>query len=304
MTPQLALTLLAFFIALAVTTGVVSWQVLESRSPVRRRLRQLTEAQPVAVPSNIRLLLNQPTNAARRLARWVPASPQKVRKLTPRLAAAGYPSQSAVVFFSATQLACAFVVGVGALAILGLTWWRVAAVLSVAGFLLPDVWVRHRFRQRQREIRHALPDALDLCIICIEAGCSLDVAIARATDQLGLTYPALAAELSLIRAETRAGKTRSEAFKNFAERTQVDEVRSLVSTLIQTERFGTSVAQALRVHASALRNRRRLHAEERAAKCSVKLVFPLVLCLFPALWVITLGPAIVEIVRGLSRLGE
>src|SRR6185503_9804364 len=97
------------------------------------RLRQLSQAQPVAAPSNIRLLLNQPTNAARRLARWVPASPKKVRKLAPRLAAAGYPGQSAVVFFSATQLVSALLVGVGALAILGLTWWRVAAVLSVAG---------------------------------------------------------------------------------------------------------------------------------------------------------------------------
>ena len=304
MTPQLALTLVALFIAVGVATGVVSWQVLESRNPVRRRLRQLTQAQPVPVPSNIHLLLNQPTNAARRLARWVPSSPKKVRKLAPRLSAAGYRGQSAVVFFSATQLACAVLVGVGALAILGLAWWRVAVVLTVAGFLMPDVWVRQRFKNRQREIRNALPDALDLCVICIEAGCSLDVAIARATDQLALTYPALAAELSLIRAETRAGKTRSEAFKNFAERTQVDEVRSLVSTLVQTERFGTSVAQALRVHATDLRNRRRLHAEERAAKCSVKLVFPLVLCLFPALWVITLGPAIVEIIRGLSRIAR
>ena len=304
MTPQLFFTLFALFTAVAVATGVVSWQVLENRNPVRRRLRQLTQAHPVPVSTNIRLLLNQPTNAARRLAKWVPASPQKVRKLAPRLAAVGYPGQSAVVFFSATQVACAALVGVGTVAIFGLTWWRVAIVMSVAGFLIPDVWVRQRFKNRQREIRDALPDALDLCVICVEAGCSLDVAIARATDQLALTYPALAAELNLIRAETRAGKTRSEAFKNFAERTQLDEVRSLVSTLVQTERFGTSVAQALRVHATAVRNKRKLHAEERAAKCSVKLVFPLVLCLFPALWVLTLGPAIVEIVRSLSKIGQ
>jgi tight adherence protein C len=302
MTPQLAFTLLILFTAVAVATGVVSWQVLENRNPVRRRLRQLVQPQPVTVRSNMRVLLDEPTKAARRLARLVPASPARIRKMTPRLAAVGYRGQSAVVFFSAMQVVAAAVVGVAAFAILGLAWWRVAVVLSVGAFLMPDLWVRRKYKRRQRDIRNALPDALDLCVICLEAGCSLDVAIVKASDQLAITYPALAAELNLVRAEIRAGKTRAEAFKNFAARTQVDEVRSLVATLIQTERFGTSIAQALRVHASAARSRRRMKAEERAAKSSVKLVFPLVLFLFPAFYVITLGPAILEIVRGLAQM--
>jgi tight adherence protein C len=301
MSPQLFLALLALFIAVAVATGVVSWQVVESRNPVRRRLRQLTRPDAVAAPAPT-LLFDEPTTIARRLARWVPTSPGKIRKVGPRLAAIGYPGPSAVVVFSAVQMLCALVVGFATVAMLGGAWWRVATVLSVAGFLLPDVWVRRAYKRRQREIQNGLPDALDLCIICIEAGCSLDHAIAKTTDQLALAYPALAAELNLVRAETRAGKPKTEAFRNFAERTQVEEVRSLVGTLVQTERFGTSIGQALRVHASSSRNRRRLRAEERAAKSGTKLVFPLVLCLFPAFYVITLGPAVLEVMQNLAKL--
>lgn len=302
MTPQLVFTLFVLFTAVAVATGVVSWQLLENRNPVRRRLRQLLPPQPVAVRPNNRVLLDEPTTAARRLARWVPSSPERIRRMTPRLAAIGYRGTSAVVLLSAVQFLGALGAGVAVLAILGLTWWRVAIVLSIGAFLTPDLWVRRQFKRRQREIRNALPDALDLCVICLEAGCSLDVAIAKASDQLVITHAALAAELNLVRAEIRAGKSRSEAFENLSARTQVDEVRSFVSTLIQTERFGTSVAQALRVHASAARNLRRLRAEERAAKASVKLVFPLVLFLFPAFYVIALGPAILAIARGLAQM--
>jgi tight adherence protein C len=139
-----------------------------------------------------------------------------------------------------------------------------------------------------------LPDALDLMIVCIEAGSSIDQSIMKASDELDIAYPALAEELRLVTTEMRAGKPRLEAFKSFASRTKVDEVRSLVAMLIQTDRFGTSVAQALRTHAEVSRTKRRQNAEERAAKIGVKLVFPLVFCLFPALYVAILGPAVVQ----------
>ncbi len=147
---------------------------------------------------------------------------------------------------------------------------------------------------RRRQLQNGLPDALDLFVVCLEAGCALDQAILKASEELALVYPGLAQELKMLMAETRAGKSRIEAFKNLAERTNVEDVRSLVAMLIQTDRFGTSVSLALKTFAEVSRTKRRQRAEERAAKVSVKLVFPLVLCLFPAFYVVTLGPAIIQ----------
>ena len=169
--------------------------------------------------------------------------------------------------------------------------------MSALGFVLPNFELGRCFSRRQRAIQNGLPDALDLCVICLEAGCTLDHAIDKTSNELALAHPELASELNLVRAETRAGKPKIEAFRNFAERTRVDDVRALVGMLVQTERFGTSIAQALRVHAEVSRNKRRQRAEERAAKASVKLVFPLVCFLFPAFYVITLGPAILQFLR-------
>ena len=134
----------------------------------------------------------------------------------------------------------------------------------------------------------------------MEAGSSLDQAILKATHELEIAYPALADELRLITTEIRAGKPRLEAFKNFAARTRVDDVRSLVAMLVQTDKFGTSVAQALRTHADQSRTMRRQRAEEKAAKLSVKLVIPLVFFLFPAMYVVVLGPAFIKIARVFS----
>jgi tight adherence protein C len=172
------------------------------------------------------------------------------------------------------------------------------------GYLLPGLVLGRLTERRKREIREGLPDALDLFIVCVEAGCGLDQAIVKASDELGLTYPALTYELRLITTEIRAGKTRMEAFKNFAARTQVDDVQSLVTLLVQTDKFGTSIAQALRTHAETSRTKRRQSAEERAGKIGVKLVFPLVLFLFPALYIVILGPAVISFIRVFSQMGK
>jgi tight adherence protein C len=140
-------------------------------------------------------------------------------------------------------------------------------------------------------------------IVCLEAGLGIDQAISKCGDELALAYPALAEELRMVNVEGRAGKPRIEAFKNFADRTKVDDVRALVSMLVQTDRFGTSIAQALRTHADVSRTKRRQRAEEKAAKIGVKLVFPLVFCLFPAFYVVTLGPAILKFIEALSPGG-
>ena len=146
-------------------------------------------------------------------------------------------------------------------------------------------------------IRNGLPDVLDLLIVCLESGCSLDQAILKSGEELALAYKPLGDELALVANEIRAGKPRAEAFRRFGERTGVDDVRSMVAMLVQTDRYGTSLAEALRVHADLFRTRRRQRAEERAAKAGVKLVVPLVFCLFPAFYILTLGPALLQFVR-------
>jgi tight adherence protein C len=161
-----------------------------------------------------------------------------------------------------------------------------------------------QIEKRKLQIQNGLPDALDLLIVCVEAGCGLDQAIVKVADELQLAYPALSDELRLVTTEVRAGKPRLEAFKNFAKRTKVDDVRSLVALLIQTDKFGTSIAQALRTHAETSRTKRRQRAEERAAKVGVKLVFPLVLLLFPALYVVILGPAVIQFFRVFLPLAQ
>jgi tight adherence protein C len=142
-----------------------------------------------------------------------------------------------------------------------------------------------------------MPDALDLLVVSVEAGLGLDQALQRVGEELAFAHPELCDELRLVNLELRAGKARSEALHNLGERTGVDDLVSLVAVLVQTDKFGTSVAQALRVHSETLRTKRRQRAEEAAAKTGVKMVFPLVVCIFPAVWIVTIGPAAIKFVQ-------
>ena len=170
---------------------------------------------------------------------------------------------------------------------------------AIAGYLLPELWLGWRVRARQHRLRKGLPDALDLLVICIEAGLGLDQALLRVSQELQITHRELSQELQLVNLEMRVGKTRLEALRELARRTGLDDIKALVTMLIQTERFGTSVAQSLRVHADDLRVRRRQRAEEQGAKTSVKMVPPLVFFIFPALMVVILGPAVITLLRQL-----
>jgi tight adherence protein C len=161
------------------------------------------------------------------------------------------------------------------------------------GFLLPDFWLSHLIKVRQLNIRLGLPEALDLLVVCVEAGLSLDKAIMRTGEEMAVSQPAIADELGLISLEQRAGRPRNDAWSECAERTGVDTVRSLASLIVQADKFGTSVGKALRAQAETLRTRRRQDAEEQSAKTTVKLVFPLVLLIFPSLFVVTLGPSMI-----------
>jgi tight adherence protein C len=165
------------------------------------------------------------------------------------------------------------------------------------GFYVPRFMLKKKLQERQRRLRLGLPDGLDLTVICVEAGLSLDQAMMRVGEDLRTAHPELSGEFHLFDLETRAGKPRVEALRNLAERTGVDDIRSLVGTLIQTDRFGTSVAQALRVHSDSLRTERRQRAEEQAAKTTVKMIIPLVLFVMPSLIFVTVGPAVIQLLH-------
>jgi tight adherence protein C len=175
----------------------------------------------------------------------------------------------------------------------------VIGMALVAGYLLPDMWITWRVRARQRLLRRALPDGLDLLVICVEAGLGLDQAFLRVAQELTVAHPELSDELQLVNLEMRVGKTRLDALRELARRTGLDDIKALVAMLVQTERFGTSVAQSLRVHSDELRMKRRQRAEEMAAKTTVKMVPALVFFIFPALMVVILGPAIIAVMRQL-----
>ena len=234
----------------------------------------------------------------RSLSVLVPKSPKEMSRLRRRLARAGYYQPSAPLVFSLIELAAAAVGGLVPLLVFGPLRGIIFALLgALVGYSLPGFILLRRIEARKKQLQNGLPDALDLLVVCLEAGCALDQAILKASEELAIAYPALSHELKILIAETRAGKSRLDAFRNLAERTSVDDVRALVAMLIQTDRFGTSVSLALKTHAEVSRTKRRQRAEERAAKVGVKLVFPLVLCLFPAFYVVTLGPAVVKIVH-------
>jgi tight adherence protein C len=172
------------------------------------------------------------------------------------------------------------------------------------GYLVPDFWLSRKIANRQKKITRGLPDVLDLLVICMEAGLSLDQATSRTAEELIMSHPDLCDELNVVVLEQRAGRVRSEAWKGMAERTGVESVSNLVSMMVQTEQFGTSIAKMLRVHSESLRTQRVQMVEEMAAKTTVKLVFPLVLFIFPALFVVTLGPAALVMIQSFNSLHQ
>jgi tight adherence protein C len=175
----------------------------------------------------------------------------------------------------------------------------VGLFFALLGYYLPDLWLSWKTSTRKEKLFEGLPDALDLLVVCVEAGMGLDAAIHRVAKEMAFSNKSLSDEFKLVNLEMRAGKDRRSALRNLYERTGLDDVNSLVTTLIQTDRFGTSIAQALRVFADAFRTKRFQKAEEVAAKMPVKLIFPLILCIFPALFVVICGPAAIRIYQSL-----
>ena len=226
-------------------------------------------------------------------------------KVRLRLVQAGYRGAEAVPYFYGTRMTIA----IGAFVLFAtpiLFRPNVAVGLggSLLGYILPGIVLARMAKKRKHKMQLALADALDLMVVSVEAGLGLDQAIIRVADELAFAYPDLSDELKLVNIELRAGKARTEALRNLGDRTGLEDVASLTTMLIQTDKFGTSVAQSLRVHSETLRTKRRQRAEEAAAKTGVKMVFPLVFCIFPAIWVVTIGPAAIKFVQVLFPIAD
>jgi tight adherence protein C len=236
--------------------------------------------------------------------RVLPKSQAEVSVVQQRLIRAGYREDGAVKIFYGAKVAVPLGLCVIALAtgVADLSPFFVYGAALTVGFLGPDFWLGRQISKRQSKIRRGLPDVLDLLVICIEAGLSLDQATARTAQELTTAQPALCDELNIVVLEQRAGRARSDSWKHLAERTAVDSVRNLVSMLVQSEQFGTSVAKTLRVHSDTLRTKRVQAIEEAAAKTTIKLVFPLVLFIFPALFLVVLGPAAIMMSESFKTL--
>jgi tight adherence protein C len=298
MGPFELLTVVGVFVLVALLSGAVTASLLDGRSVTRRRLERVASPGQGNVTTSPVFLVDAPDPGATAAARFIPKSPSEMNRLQRRLTRAGIRHPMAPVILSASELVLPIaLVSASLLYVEPPRAWLLAAFLGIVGYLLPGFWLAWRTDKRKTKIRNGLADSLDLLIVCVEAGMGLDQAVQKAAEELEVSHPELAEELATITTEMRAGKPRRDAFKNFAERTKVDEVQSFVAMLAQTDRFGTSIAQGLRVYADSSRTKRRQRAEEAAGKLGVKLVFPLVFCLFPAMYVVTLGPAVIQFVR-------
>jgi tight adherence protein C len=296
---QLTAILVVLFVSVACAAGAALWMLTDPQQ-ARRRLTQVAAAGSAGAAVYESVIGDMPSAMAKRARSLVPKSPKEMNRVQRMMGQAGYYGDWPAIAFVFVQLALPAIVFLTGIYIYGRGSSVVfSALAAVLAYFVPNLWLGRQIERRRTEIRNGLPDAIDLMIVCIEAGSGLDQSLARVAEELGIAYPALTKELDLISAEMRAGKPRIEAFKNFAERTKVDDVRSLVNMMVQTDRFGTSLGQALRTHAETSRTKRRQRAEEKAAKLGVKLLFPLVFCLFPAFYLVVLGPSMLRIFRQL-----
>ena len=235
---------------------------------------------------------------------------KNVTELRLKLIQAGYPNPSAVPMYLGSRIFLPVVLGFGLLVLMyaagyGIVVSSLVTVWGIGfGYVAPTFHVSMRRKKRMKEMQKALPDALDMLVVCVEAGLGLNQALMRVAEEIERISRVLAEQMSLVNLEIRAGTAREEALRNLGERTGLDDIKSLVAMLIQTDRFGTSIATALRVQADTLRTKRRQRAEEAAAKTTIKLVFPLVLFIFPAMFVVILGPAMIQILEALQNFQQ
>lgn len=276
-----------------------------------RVYEQLGAAPAMAMPVVDRIDEEDPGLVVRvieQIGEKLPVNPEDAGAIRGDLIAAGYRSDRALVIYLGTRIISCVVLVILALIFRGYITSNpiLHIVIPVAagflGFFGPSFFLDHLVGARQERIRFALPDALDLMVVSVEAGLALDQSIQYVSRELAVTHPDLAEEFQLVNLEIRAGKRRVEALRHLADRTGESEMRKLIAVLVQTDRFGTSIAESLRVHSDFMRTRRRQEAEERAGKVGVKLVFPIFFLILPAMLVVAAGPGLLQVFKYLFPL--
>jgi tight adherence protein C len=283
------------FVAISLTL----WALSLKKVDLQQRLKASRSEAQSRKSKGINQVLQRLTQVMRPVGEMIVRSTEEMSRQEKKLVQAGFRRKDAVALFYATQLACAVFLAVAFLAS-GYLYQR--PVLSVVLCLLggagiPDAWLKSQMNARMERIRTGLPDAIDLTLVSMEAGLGLDQALLRVGEEIRTSYPDLADEFHLRNIELNMGQSRQQAFRNLAERTGVPELASLVSILIQTDRFGTSISDALRVFSDSMRTKRRQRAQEQAAKLAVKMIVPMVVFVFPSLFVVVVGPAIIQLMR-------
>ena len=310
---MLLIIAISTFVCISLAMLGAYWLLYRPQSAATERLKRLGEQNTGPVASAVTLDDGRPnTDLAQRLAspvnRLLPPSAAEAKKLQQQLMQAGFRSPGAAVTYRAIQVFT--LAGLPALVALGcalLARPLQSAVLYilfafVIGFFLPRYALRRMIRSRQQLVRWGLADALDLMVISIEAGLGLNAAMMKVSSELREVHPDISDEFELANLEIRVGRDRDEALRNLADRTGVDDLRSLVAMLIQTDKFGTSIAKAIRAFSDSLRTKRRQRAEQAAQKAAVKLLFPLACFLFPTLFIAILGPAALQLMDTLGKM--
>jgi tight adherence protein C len=290
----------SIFASVALLTGAILYPLLSRRDAVRERVAKLIQQeqeQPALVPTRKKwqVLLADMGGKLR-------MKPADLRTYREMVTAAGFRKESVYIFLGsklllATALPAAYLTlfALPQVKMTSSTSILIVVAAAISGYLLPTFWLTRRAENRKTEIFHSLPDVLDLLTVCVEAGLSLDAGLIKTTENFQHKNNPLIKEINTVTLEVRAGKPRSEALKGLAERTMVEDIKSFVSMLVQTEKFGTSLGKTLRTYSDSLRMKRKQLAEERAAKTAVKMLLPLTFCVFPALLVVMLVPAFFKI---------
>ena len=294
------LPLLAFVFGSLVVTAIT--YALTTRSAgLNERLRDVVGGVPHPDATLPDPTSEQMVAFFKRIGERAPRNPKELGKLQLRLVQSGYRGSEALSVFLGIRIGAALLLFTICMTPVLVRPNLLLALSGAAiGYVVPGMVLARMAKKRQHRIRLSLADALDLLVVSVEAGLGLDQALARVGHELEFAYPDLSSELRLVSLELLAGTGRSDALRNLASRTGVDDLSALVAMLVQTDKFGTSVANSLRVFSDTLRTKRRQRAEEAAAKTGVKMVFPLVLCIFPAIWIVTIGPAVIRFIKVLG----
>ncbi len=296
----------AVFVLVSLATALAATRRRSGRARAVEWLASRPSVSSPALPSPAMLW----RELVKRIGTALPAAPKDLPQVKRRMVSAGFRNPAAASLLESARTAGAAVFGLVALAAALRSNVEIDRLLitvgaaAAFGYMAPNQYVSFRISRRQHAIQRGLPNALDLMVVCVESGLGIDQTIIQVAKELQIAHPEICDEFTIMNLELRAGKRRPDALHNLADRTGVEDVKKLVAVLVQTDRFGTSVAQTLRGHADYLRTMARQRAEERAAKLAVKLVFPIFFCVLPSLFIVTVGPVLIRLVRDLLPMME